>query len=291
MLDRIEKGTFSQEGAGVLGAGCLEFIGYFWYHSRPMLRLSTRQQSILNRVVDAYIETAQPVGSRLITELYQRLYRSSYSPATVRHEMGRLEELGYLTHPHTSAGRIPTDLGYRYYVDHGLSLENLPDELLGDVEEQLKGIGNGVDSVADRVASLLTALSGEISLVLFPVVRNRVSDTEKTYSLVIMGTSRILEKPEFQDIQKVKRVFKALDEKKEMVEWISSRIPKEGVQISIGRENEQNAFWECTMISTRCSVGKGCEGTMALFGPKRMRYGRLIPLLKQVSRLMNWVLP
>jgi len=81
-----------------------------------METLSERQAIILQRLVDAHIQYAQPVGSRLLTERFDM----GYSPATVRHEMGYLEEMGYLTHPHTSSGRVPTDLGFRYYVDHSL---------------------------------------------------------------------------------------------------------------------------------------------------------------------------
>lgn len=76
--------------------------------------LSERQLAILQAVVDAYIATAQPVSSSAIADLAS----IHASPATVRNEMARLEELGLLLQPHTSAGRIPTDLGYRYYVDH-----------------------------------------------------------------------------------------------------------------------------------------------------------------------------
>jgi len=86
-----------------------------------MADLSPRQQTILGLVVKHYIATAQPVGSRTLLESYVDLQVSS---ATIRNEMAVLEELGYLTHPHTSAGRVPTDKGYRYFVER----------LLGDIE-------------------------------------------------------------------------------------------------------------------------------------------------------------
>ena len=86
-----------------------------------MSELSSRQQTILGLVVKLYIATAQPVGSRTLLENHLDLQVSS---ATIRNEMAALEDLGYLTHPHTSAGRMPTDKGYRYFVER----------LLGDVE-------------------------------------------------------------------------------------------------------------------------------------------------------------
>ncbi|HID90222.1 MAG TPA: hypothetical protein EYP52_11035, partial [Anaerolineae bacterium] len=81
-----------------------------------------RQQMILSLVVREYVRTATPVGSRTLVERYGL----GISPATVRNEMARLEAMGYLTHPHTSAGRMPTDQGYRYFVERLLRESELP---------------------------------------------------------------------------------------------------------------------------------------------------------------------
>ena len=127
--------------------------------------LSPRQQTILNRVVDTHIETALPVGSQSITALFHELYQDSYSPATVRHEMGLLEERGYLTHPHTSAGRIPTDLGYRYYVDHGLRHDKMSSELLDSANNLLEASEED-RSFPEKVTAAVSALSKEVCLIL-----------------------------------------------------------------------------------------------------------------------------
>ena len=84
--------------------------------------LSERQRLILNAIVDDYIRSAEPVGSRSISKRGD----VGYSPATIRNEMADLEELGFLEQPHTSAGRIPSHKGYRYYVDHLVHLKELP---------------------------------------------------------------------------------------------------------------------------------------------------------------------
>ncbi|NOZ27309.1 MAG: heat-inducible transcription repressor HrcA [Chloroflexi bacterium] len=92
-----------------------------------MEALTPRQQAILGLVVRAYVETAQPIGSKALVERYGL----GYSPATVRNELAALEEKGYLTHPHTSAGRVPTKEGYRYFVEHLVGdMELSPEELL-----------------------------------------------------------------------------------------------------------------------------------------------------------------
>jgi heat-inducible transcriptional repressor len=93
--------------------------------------LTPREQRILEAIVHVYITTVEPVASRTIS----RGYRMALSPATIRHVMGRLEELGYLSQPHISAGRIPTDKGYRFYVDSLLQVPDLPKEQVARIDE------------------------------------------------------------------------------------------------------------------------------------------------------------
>ena len=85
--------------------------------------LNEREQSILHHVVHNYIQTAIPVGSRYISKHFE----SSLSAASIRNVMADLEELGFLSHPHTSAGRVPTDLGYRFYIDYLMEMQQLGD--------------------------------------------------------------------------------------------------------------------------------------------------------------------
>lgn len=240
-----------------------------------MSQLSTRQQSILNRIVETHIETAQPVGSRFITNLYTGLYRSSYSPATVRAEMGVLEDKGYLTHPHTSAGRLPTDSGYRYYVDHSLIHEDPED---ADLRRAVNEISQARDEeFAEEASRILSQMSEQLSLV-------AVSDPSRGKNrLFIQGTSRILEKPEFQDAHKARPVFKGLEAKAALLQWLLQRTPDSEVTIGIGGENGPEAFRECSVISAKCRV-RGSVGAVAVVGPRRMRYAKTIPLVAWMGR-------
>ena len=154
--------------------------------------LSPRQQTILHRVVDTYIETAEPVGSHSITSLFISLYRDSYSSATVRHEMGILEERGYLTHPHTSAGRVPTDLGYRFYVDHGLRQESVSENCFETLTNALPQAADELEPYAEKVSHLLSSLADQISLLFLPRARGPLRG-----KLFVRGSSLMLEKPEF----------------------------------------------------------------------------------------------
>jgi heat-inducible transcriptional repressor len=127
--------------------------------------LTPREQRILRAIVHVYITTVEPVASRTI---WQR-YRMDLSPATIRHVMGRLEELGYLSQPHTSAGRIPTDKGYRFYVDGLLQVPDLPKEQVARIDESYQAVP--VRDIGDLMAvtsQLLASLTHQAALVLLP---------------------------------------------------------------------------------------------------------------------------
>ena len=254
-----------------------------------MESLSPRQQAILNRVVDTYIETAQPVGSHFITDLYTVLYRNSYSPATVRHEMVLLEEMGYLTHPHTSAGRIPTNQGYRYYVDHSLQEQALPEGLLTQADYDLGQVSEEVADVAEKTLEILSKLSGQASIFLVPSAEDSGSQAKAYPRLFIQGSSLIVEKPEFQDLKKLKLILKALEEKIGLCEWLRQQTPASGFSVSIGEENEPEAFKSCSVISARCVVNGRVEGILAVIGPCRMKYSYTIPLVVRMSKMISKV--
>ena len=256
-----------------------------------MKDLSSRQQSILNRVVETHIETAHPVGSRAITRLYTELYSTSYSPATVRHEMGLLEEMGFLTHPHTSAGRVPTDRGYRYYVDHGLCPEDLSGKVSDSLGKEETGVWEETNSFAERVSKALSALSEETSLVFMADPPSQGLEKAKRFTFFLQGSSHILEKPEFQDVEKIRALFRAFEEKSELMEWLRRRSPaRKGVFITIGHENEPEALQDCAIVSTDYYANGVTIGTIAVLGPKRMRYARAVPLVEQMARWMGRVL-
>lgn len=250
-----------------------------------METLSPRQQAILTRVVDTYIETAQPVGSRFITHLYTVLYSNFYSPATVRHEMGLLEEMGYLTHPHTSSGRIPTNQGYRYYVDHSLQEQTLPEEILRQTVCDLSEIREEVGRVAVKTLEILAKLSGEVSLFLVPALASH-PDERSSPSLFVQGSGFIVDKPEFQDLRKLKSILEALEEKTGLSQWLRQQTPEAGFGVSIGEENEPAAFKSCSVVSAQCVIN-GRAGILAVIGPCRMKYSYAIPLVVRMSQVVS----
>ncbi len=125
--------------------------------------LNQREESVLRHVVHNYISTAIPVGSRYISKHYE----SQLSPATIRNVMSDLEDSGYLSHPHTSAGRIPTDLGYRYYVDFLMELERISEQEKRSIREQLDRVFDAEELLRDT-SKLLSKISNQLSIVTSP---------------------------------------------------------------------------------------------------------------------------
>ena len=123
--------------------------------------IDERKQTILYAVVREYIENAEPVGSAVIDSKY----KLNVSPATIRNEMAFLEESGYLTHPHTSAGRIPTDKGYRFFVDHLMRQEELSRKENELVKESLKKFAHDVDYIMENTLNVLTTLSNYMGVI------------------------------------------------------------------------------------------------------------------------------
>ncbi len=250
-----------------------------------METLSQRQNTILRGVVETHIETSQPVGSRLIAEKYA----FSFSPATIRNEMGCLEEQGYLTHPHTSSGRVPTDRGYRYYLDH-TPFEQAPswDDFDRVAEELSSSVAAGGERrFWDQVALFLFLMTHEVSLTLLPFPGPFPSEKEETPRISLQGLTNILEKPEFQDLGRIRSLLQALEEKGTLTRWILKNASGEQVSVLVGREHAYEALEDCAIVTARYAAGKEHQGAIAVLGPKRMPYRLVVPLVSRVSHVIG----
>lgn len=126
--------------------------------------LSERQSRILELVIREYVETASPVGSQLI----YRKHQLKASPATIRNEMAELEQQGYLTHPHTSSGRVPTDRGYRFYVGSLMREEELPWQEQQTIRHQFHQVERGQEAWVHLAASILAQSAENAAVVTAP---------------------------------------------------------------------------------------------------------------------------
>lgn len=132
-------------------------------------QLSERERDILRHVVHNYIQTAVPIGSRYISKRFEK----QLSPATIRNVMADLEELGFLSHPHTSAGRVPTDIGYRYYVDYLMEVSDLSNRQKDEIEKQLDAALAG-ETLLRETSKLLGKITKQLSVVTSPHIASGV---------------------------------------------------------------------------------------------------------------------
>jgi heat-inducible transcriptional repressor len=129
--------------------------------------LNMRRDKILGLIIDSHVNTAEPIASRAIS----KKLRMSLSPATVRNVMSDLEEQELITHPHTSAGRIPTEKGYRYYISRLMRASLLTEEERKSIDREFKVKLNELNSLLDRTSNILSLISNQTGIVLFPILQ------------------------------------------------------------------------------------------------------------------------
>jgi len=180
----------------------------------PAPKLTERQRLILKAIVDDYVNEAEPVGSRTISRRHLR----DVSPATIRNDMADLEELGFLEQPHTSAGRVPTDAGYRFYVDEILEESPVPDDRVRVIERALRARARQAEELVKATVRVLSETSNLISIVLGPQVapaslaRIEIVPTDEGRALLVLFSdtgfveTKLVYVPESLDAVKLRQV-------------------------------------------------------------------------------------
>ena len=327
-----------------------------------VMNLDERKKKILSSVVEDYIESAEPVGSKTLVEKYHL----DYSSATIRNEMKLLEEAGYLEQPHVSAGRIPSTKGYRYYVDNLMKERKLSMVDINYIDNTINGFGDTdaiFEQIADVVSKILSTptvitknntdtienikvvkISDKLLLIVLMSKNGTVKDciakltdtVEDTVieqitnilnrdlagtpikelhlalNTVIMkdlqafsgimddvvnsikyemskdmkklnsGMEKILEKPEFSDIDKVKNFINMMSTK-EIIDSALQKSKDNKLSIVIGSENKEVLLNDYTIISLDIEQDNKYLGKLSVIGPKRMNYAKTISTLKYIN--------
>lgn len=233
-----------------------------------------RKKQVLSAIIKHFVETAEPVGSNTIIVSYQ----FHVSPATIRNDMMSLEKGGYIFQPHTSAGRVPTDKGYRTYVDEMVNLEEVRAEAL----QTLKKIRNeySVEKVREQLydaVSLLARATNSVSFATTP-------DNPHTFFL---GMSNVLKQPEFShDMVRASEVIEVLEKGGNFVNTLATLEITDQVGVFIGEENILPQIQSCSIIVTRYEKD-GFQGYLGILGPKRMNYAFNIVMLEEIKKLLK----
>lgn len=344
-----------------------------------------RSQVVLSTIIETHFVTGEPVGSRTIAEFFA--HKSGWSPATIRNLMSDLEHSGLVDQPHTSAGRVPTDKGYRYYVDHMISKAALSQADLRMIEAAL-GLDDpnsnaSPDRLMERISHLLSELSENVGIVISPslndtllqhlefvrLAENRIlvivvsaphiiqhkvirvdedftqDELERTArylnaefsgkSLMVIraeilalmqeekalydtllrnavllcdksldeesgnagdvyvdGASNILLKPDFTDLERLRELFRTLEEKSKLLKILTEcvatdRAAASGVKVIIGREHNAPSLHDCALITASYQIGAAAIGTLGVVGPMRIEYARIMAVVNYVARLIE----
>ena len=342
--------------------------------SQADMDLDERNKRVLQAVIDSYISSGAPIGSTVLV----RRYDFGLSSATLRNIMAELEELGYLTHPHTSAGRIPTDLGYPYYIDSLISIENDTEDIEDHLRQAPSIHAGDLQELMEEASRFLAALSHCAGVVIAPsepegnykhiefvrlhgkqvllifvtntgIVQNKLieldetiqqqdlnyfssyldeelgqrslaelrqrlvekmqeeklvfmhlmeetyrasqevqeRDTEKVY---IGGASHILESPEFASVEKMRTLFKALEDKYKLLKLLDRSVTAEGIKVFIGSENPFFEMQGCSLVVSNYKAGSNVVGTLGVIGPTRMQYKQVIHVVDYTAKLLSKLL-
>jgi heat-inducible transcriptional repressor len=336
--------------------------------------LSERAQLLLKALIESYIRDGQPVGSRTLS----RDSGLSLSSATIRNVMADLEDLGFVASPHTSAGRIPTDKGYRLFVDSLLKLKPLQNEEIEDIERRLKSDAANGRALVQTVSQMLSSVTQMAGLVTLPnpnyvalsqiefiglsgnralaimvmnnrEVENRVVQLDRHYSAdelrraanylneafaghslpdvrsmllrqlqetrqhmnqlmqdaiqvaqkvfqpnagdqveyVIAGETNLMGFAELSNVDRLRRLFEAFNEKHDILRLLDNCLRAEGIQIFIGQESGYQILDDISVVTAPYMLDNQVVGVLGIIGPTRMAYERVIPIVDVTAKLLG----
>lgn len=239
-----------------------------------------RKDEILRITIDQYIENVTPVSSARVAKNCSLVLSS----ATIRNILAELEHEGYLTHPHTSAGRVPTQSGYRYYVDHFIDEIQLLEEEKERIKAEYNRESLELEMLLETTSKVLSDMTRYTSIVSVDGWDNK---------LFCSGTSFIMGYPDYHDIKrdvkKIKNILSALDEKESLLEVINRTLAKK-IDILIGQEIDCSDIDGCSLVVSKYQSKNGTSGRIAILGPTRMDYNRVVSTLDYFSNLMEEML-
>lgn len=233
-----------------------------------------RKKLVLKAIINHFVKTAEPVGSETVLISY----KFHVSPATIRNDMMCLEKDGFIFQPHTSAGRIPTDKGYRMFVDEIADYDTARKEALTALKEiQLEYKTQKVREHLYDAVSLLARASNLVSFATTP-------DNPRTFFL---GMSNVLRQPEFfSDKINASEVVEMLEKSDNFVSTLASLNIDDTVKTFIGEENILSQIQSCSIIVTKYHK-EGFEGYFGILGPKRMNYPFNIVMIEEIKKLLE----
>lgn len=234
--------------------------------------LTQRQIQILKSLIEEYIESAEAVGS----ETLEKKHNLAASPATIRNEMVRLEELGYLKKPHTSAGRVPTPVAMKFYVKQLMKEKELSVAEEVAVKERVWDFREKEQQCLRMLTKSLAEKTKALAIV-----------TTNQGDLFAAGYANILEMPEFYDIDITKSLLSSLDEFDAFESMFTSVAQDDDIHVMLGDELGPRFNGPYGFVFTRYHTPMQLTGEIGVLGPTRLNYTQVIPTVRYFGDLIE----
>jgi heat-inducible transcriptional repressor len=235
--------------------------------------MTERQRLILASIIEQHAEIAAPVGSVMLAKLF------GVSSATIRSEMAKLEEMGFIVQPHTSAGRIPTDAGYRFYVnslnDAHAEQPALLDRSARAIEARVATHPNHADRAIRSAVDSLVELTQNLGIA-------TIGD-----ELYISGMGNLFSHPEFMQGEHVQQVARLLDN---LEPWLREARPNEPLNVYIGAENPIGKASGATLIISKFRSPYSDNSYIGVLGPTRQSYAKVMRLVRHTGAMLEEIL-
>jgi transcriptional regulator of heat shock response len=234
------------------------------------MELTPRRAKLLAAIVKEYSNSGEPVGSEDINQKY----RFNVSSATIRNEMAALEKMGFVEQPHTSAGRVPTDAGYRYFINELMKRFELTLREQQELRKQILDLQKQHMELGRSIAKVLAKRTDQAAFALLP---EEISAT---------GLTNILHHPNVDksDMVEVAEFFDNIDE---YADRMLSKYLKETPEALIGKENSLPAMSNYSLIVSKVALPSGEKGIIGIIGPKSMRYDKNMTLVEYIAKMMS----
>lgn len=237
-----------------------------------MTDLTDRQQALLKSIIEIYVKNGEPVGS----EVVEKSSNLGVSPATIRNEMSKLTEMGFLKQPHTSAGRTPTAMGFRVYIGELMKEKEIPVSAEVSIKEHLvhqkykenQLLREAVRSLSDRCQVISMAIN---------------EDKDVFYA----GASKILDWPEFEDIDVTRFVLSLFDEFLTLEQILAQAVGPEQIHILFGEELGYEHLATTSFIFCRYFISDTKSGIIGVVGPARMNFPVILPYVRYTSQMIE----
>lgn len=241
--------------------------------------LTSRQTQILKTIIDEYIETALPVGS----ENLDKKFNLGVSPATIRNEMVTLTKAGYLKQPHTSAGRVPTPLAMKFYINQLMEEKQMSvvDEV--KAKEEVWDSRDDIDELMDEATHALASRTHSLAVAALKETDTRSGKKDRFWQA---GHSYIFQNPEFSNIlacQNLFSIFEEMDKLDRLFFGFQSTSP---LEVLFGEELGMPELNSAGIIATHFNI-KGKPGALGVIGPARISYPTVIPVLRYFGNLIE----